>query len=627
MWKYGINPPKDAPILTDQDPPTVDAGDENPERGNWTNKTEYMLSLTGYAIGLGNIWRFPYLTYKHGGGAFVIAYFIILVLFGIPLYFLESAIGQFSSQGPVNVWRAVPLLQGVGVGMNFASGLISIYYNVIVSYGLFYLFASFQSPLPWATCQSWSDECCSDTPLVYCNISGAFAANWTQENRTCAPSDKMRLQAQSPSEQYWDRVALQRSSGIEETGPIVWHLALCLLLSSTVTALVLIKGIKSSGKVMYFTSLFPYVALVILLIRGMTLEGARDGIHFFIGAQTNLTKLMEAELWKDAAAQTTFSLGIACGGLVTLASYGKFHNNMFIDSVAICFVNHATSILAGFAIFSVLGHMSHSYQVPIGEVVKDGFGLAFIVYAEALTKLPISSLWSILFFFMLFTVGLDTQFANIEVVSTTIFDAFPKYKRAYISVGCSIINFLLGLPLVTTAGIYWVTLMDDFISTWVILILAVMEIISFCYIYDLNRLIEDIEMMLGKKSFWFWLWWRACWFVISPCILLGILAWSLKSSEPHNYGGVKLSAWAVALGWCLPALALIWIPIIAVYKLSRAEGNLWKRLKSTCSPSEDWCPFLDIHRGERYSKERCQKKREQKAADHEQMPMPVFSGL
>ncbi|XP_019714511.1 sodium- and chloride-dependent neutral and basic amino acid transporter B(0+)-like, partial [Hippocampus comes] len=122
---------------------------------------------------------------------------------------------------------------------------------------------------------------------------------------------------------------------------------------------------------------------------------------------------------------------------------------MFIDSVAICFVNHATSILAGFAIFSVLGHMSHSYQVPIGEVVKDGFGLAFIVYAEALTKLPISSLWSILFFFMLFTVGLDTQFANIEVVSTTIFDAFPKYKRAYISVGCSIINFLLGLPLVT----------------------------------------------------------------------------------------------------------------------------------------------------------------------------------
>ncbi|XP_077385748.1 sodium- and chloride-dependent neutral and basic amino acid transporter B(0+) [Festucalex cinctus] len=626
MGKTGIDTPKDEPILTDQDPPEAEAGDENPERGNWTNKTEYMLSLTGYAIGLGNVWRFPYLAYKHGGGAFVIAYFIMLALFGIPLYFLESAIGQFSSQGPVNVWRAVPLLQGVGVGMIIVASLIAIYYNVIVSYGLFYLFSSFQSPVPWYTCQSWGDNNCSDTSLVYCNSSGALVANSTLDNTTCASSDQIKLRAQSPSEQYWDHVALQRSGSIEETGSIVWHLALCLLLNSILVGAALIKGIKSSGKVMYFTSVFPYVVLVILLIRGATLEGAKYGIDFYIGAQSNLTKLAEAEVWKDAATQTAFSLSIACGGLVTLASYGKFHNNMFIDSVTICIISHAMSILAGFAIFSILGHMSYIYQVPIGEVVKDGFGLAFIAYAEALTKLPVSTLWSILFFFMIFIIGLDSQFALIEVVSTSIADAFPKSKRRYLSGGCSCVCFLLGLPLVTKAGIYWLTLMDACIGNWVLIILALMEIIGFCYVYGMSRLIEDIEMMLGKKSFWFWLWWRACWSVISPCILLAILVWSLKSEKLPNYGGGNLPAWAEALGWGISALPLIWILIIAVYKLGRAEGNLWKRLKSLCAPSEEWRPFLDIHRGERYSEKGCQK-RKQKAADSEQMSMPVFTGL
>ncbi|XP_061148080.1 sodium- and chloride-dependent neutral and basic amino acid transporter B(0+)-like [Syngnathus typhle] len=626
MWKSNINPPKDAPILTDQDPPAVDGGDENPERGNWANKTEYILSLIGYTIGLGNIWRFPYLTYKHGGGAFLIAYLTMLVLFGTPLYFLEAAVGQFSSQGAVNVWRAVPLLQGVGIGMIILTGLMSIYYNVIVSYGIFYLFASFQSPLPWHVCQSSADTNCSDASLVHCNTSSALAANWTQDNRTCTPSDKITLGAQSASEQYWNRVALRRSSNIEETGPIVWHLALCLLLSSILVAAVLIKGIKSSGKVMYFTSLFPYVALVILLIRGATLEGARDGIDFYIGANSNLTKLTEAEVWKDAATQTAFSLSIASGGLITLASYGKFHNNMFIDSMAISFINHATSILAGFSIFSILGHMSYIYQVPIDEVVNDGFGLAFITYAEALTKLPISTFWSIIFFFMIFVIGLDSQFTNLEVVSTSITDAFPKSKRAYVSFGCSCIVFLLGLPLVTEAGIYWVSLMDAFIANWVLLVLALMELIGFIYIYGMNRLIEDLEMMIGKKSVWFWLWWKACWFVISPCILLAILVWSLKSFEAPNYGGVKLPTWAVALGWCLAALPLVCILITAVYKLSRAEGNLWKRIKSLCYPSEEWHPFLDIHRGERYSEEN-RRKKASKATDGEQMSMAVFSSM
>ncbi|TNN42829.1 Sodium- and chloride-dependent neutral and basic amino acid transporter B(0+) [Liparis tanakae] len=229
---------------------------------------------------------------------------------------------------------------GVGVAMVMLTVIVSIYYNVIIAYSLYYMFASFQSPLPWSSCLSQADNNCSNTPIVYCNVSGALVANWTQENSTCPSSNMMTVPVQSPSEQYWDHVVLQRSSGLDETGPVVWHLALCLLLSSIIVAAALIRGIKSSGKVVYFTATFPYVVILILLIRG-------------------------------------------------------------------------TSVLAGFAIFSILGHMAHIYKMPVGEVVKEGFGLAFIAYPDALSKLPISPLWSILFFFMLLTVGLDSQFAGI----------------------------------------------------------------------------------------------------------------------------------------------------------------------------------------------------------------------
>ncbi|KAF7208468.1 solute carrier family 6 member 14 [Nothobranchius furzeri] len=599
-------------FLNNQDP---HVGDENAERGNWSRKRDYILSMIGYAVGLGNIWRFPYLAYKNGGGAFLIPYFTMLVVAGIPLFFLESAFGQFCSQGPINVWRAVPLLQGVGVGMVMVTLIVSIYYNVIIAYSLYYMFASMQFPLPWSSCLSWADGNCSDTPMAYCNVSGVVMANWTQDNNTCPSSNIVIVPVQSPSEQYWDHVALQRSSGLDETGPVVWHLALCLLLSSILVAGALIKGIKSSGKVVYFTATFPYLVILILLIRGVTLEGAKDGIEFYIGTQSNLTKLTEAQVWKDAATQTFYSLSIGWGGLMTLASYNNFHNNVFKDSFVVTLTNAGTSVLAGFAIFSILGHMAHVYKMPVGEVVKEGFGLAFIAYPGALSKLPISPLWSILFFFMLLTVGLDSQFAGIEVLTTCLLDAFPKTfktKRALLTITTGSILYLLGLPCVTRAGIYWVTLIDQFVASWVLLFLVLLEIIGVSYIYGGNRFIKDIEMMLGNKSSMFWLWWRACWFFISPCIILVILGWSMATFVPPTYEKVEYPDWGLALGWCMVTFVLIWIPVIAVYQLIKVKGNPWKRLKSLCSPSEDWHPYLDLHRGQRYSQERCHRKKNHK---------------
>ncbi|XP_069571836.1 sodium- and chloride-dependent neutral and basic amino acid transporter B(0+) [Brachyistius frenatus] len=592
------------PSVVKQDP-HVDNGDENPERGNWASKREYILSMVGYAVGLGNIWRFPYLAYKNGGGAFLIPYFTMLVLAGIPLFFMESALGQFCSQGPVNAWRAVPLLQGVGVAMVMVTLIVSIYYNVIIAYSLYYMFASMQSPLPWSSCFSWADTNCSSMPI----------ANWTQGNNTCSSNNTIKVAVQSPSEQYWDRVALQRSGGLDEAGPVVWHLALCLLLSSTIVAAALLRGIKSSGKVVYFTATFPYVVILILLIRGVTLEGAKDGIEFYIGSQSNLTKLTEAQVWKDAATQTFYSLSIGWGGLMTLASYNNFNNNVFKDSFVVTLTNAGTSVFAGFAIFSILGHMAHVYKIPVEEVVKEGFGLAFIAYPDALSKLPISPLWSILFFFMLLMVGLDSQFAGIEVLTTCLLDAFPKIfksKRALLTIAISCILYLLGLPCVTRAGIYWVTLMDQFVASWVLLVLALLEVAAVAYIYGGNRFIKDIEMMLGNKSSAFWLWWRACWFFFSPCIIALILGWSLVTFVPPTYGKVPYPDWGIALGWCMVAFILIWIPVVAVFNMIKAKGNPWKRLKSLCSPAEEWHPYLDVHRGERYSEECCHRRKSHK---------------
>ncbi|KAF7660662.1 hypothetical protein LDENG_00276980 [Lucifuga dentata] len=607
MRKYSLSRFKD---LIFRNPAVVqedlheDVGDENPERGNWNSKTEYILSMIGYAVGLGNIWRFPYLTYKNGGGAFLIPYFLMLVVCGIPLFFLESCFGQFCSQGPINTWRMVPLLQGVGIAMVMVTATVSIYYNVIIAYSLYYLFASFQFPLPWSSCLNWADSNCSITPIETCNVTGVLVANWTQENSTCPTSNIITVPAQSPSEEYWNHVALQRSTGLDDTGPVVWHLALCLLLCFILVAAALIKGIKSSGKVVYFTATFPYVVILILLIRGVTLEGARDGIEFYTGSQSNLTKLTEAEVWKDAAIQTFYSLSIGFGGVTTLASYNNFHNNMLHDTVIVTLVNAGTSVFAGFAIFSILGHMAYFYGKPVGEVAQEGFGLVFIVYPAALTKLPISPLWSILFFLMIFIVGLDSEFTLIEVLTTSLIDAFPqtlKFKRALITVLACVILFFLGLPCVTRAGIYWVILMDQFVASWPLLILALLETTGICYIYGGNHFIEDTEMMIGKKSFCFWLWWRACWFFISPFICLVVLVWSLMTFVSPTYGTVQYPVWGLALGWCMVAFSLLWIPVIAVYKLMRAEGSLWKRLKSVLSPSGEWHPYLDMHRGERYS--------------------------
>ncbi|OCT67680.1 hypothetical protein XELAEV_18038981mg [Xenopus laevis] len=587
----------------------VENTDENKERGNWSSKSEYLLSMVGYAVGLGNVWRFPYLTFQHGGGAFLIPYIIMLAFAGLPLFFLECSLGQFSSSGPVAMWKVLPIFEGVGITMVLISTLVTIYYNVIIAYSLYYLFASFTSVLPWSECFEWADEKCSKTPKVLCNVTlghdiEMVNLTWVKANNyTCIANSTLYLETELPSKQYWDKVALRRSGGLHETGDVVWYLALCLLLAWIIIGAALFKGIKSSGKVVYFTAIFPYVVLLILLIRGATLEGAYDGISFYIGTQSDISKLSNSDVWKDAATQIFFSLSTAWGGLVALSSYNKFHNNCYADAIMVCVTNCLTSVFAGFAIFSILGHMAFKAEKEVKDVVDSGFALAFIAYPEALSQLPVAPLWSILFFFMLLTLGLDSQFASVETITTTIHDAYPKVMkkmRGIITVAACVMFFFLGILCVTQSGIYWVDLIDYFCAGWGILIAAILELIGICWIYGGNRFIEDIEMMIGKKHWVFWLWWRLCWFFITPLLLTVIFIWSLVTFDTPKHGNVAYPSWGVALGWCMIIFCIIWIPILAVVKIIKAEGTLWERFLKICAPTPEWGPALEQHRLGRY---------------------------
>ena len=135
-----------------------------PERGQWSNQLEFILSTVGYAVGLGNVWRFPYLAYVNGGGSFLIPYTIMLLFAGLPLFFMELALGQYSGQGPTRVYgRIAPAFKGLGFAMVVATAFVGVYYNVIMAWTLFYMFSGFQAELPWANCTELNSPNCGYT--------------------------------------------------------------------------------------------------------------------------------------------------------------------------------------------------------------------------------------------------------------------------------------------------------------------------------------------------------------------------------------------------------------------------------------------------------------------------------
>uniref|UniRef100_A0A182WHF4 Transporter n=1 Tax=Anopheles minimus TaxID=112268 RepID=A0A182WHF4_9DIPT len=550
--------------------------DTKETRGHWASKTEFILSCIGYAIGLGNVWRFPYLCYRNGGGAFLVPYLLMLVLCGIPLFFLETCLGQFSGTGCITVFKIVPLLKGAGIAIVVINFICTAYYNAIISYPLLFLWRSLQAHLPWETCgNAWNTARCLE-------LRGAQQVELFLNNSALTAGDRYR----TPADEFFHNEILHISDGIDHMGGIVWPLLVCDVFAWIVIFGCIAKGVQSVGKVVYFTATFPFVILAVLLVRGVTLPGAMEGIKFYIMPQWD--QLLNLRVWADAAIQIFFSLGPGWGGIVNMASYNHFKNNTKMDSIIIPIVNCGTSILAGLVVFSVLGYFSHQTGLPVATAATGGPGLAFITYPEAISMLPLSPLWACLFFSMLFFLGVDSMFVQIEAIISSMLDVFPVLRsmKLLITAGICFLFFLLSLACVTRGGMYLVQLLDWYSASISVILVCIVEVIAVGWIYGCDKFVRDVEFMIDRKVERFWI---ISWKFITPIVLSFIFITTIVYNTEVSYNGLAYPRWAIGLGWASCLVSMLCIPGFAIYKLLSTKGSLMKRLSSQLKP-QDWGP-------------------------------------
>lgn len=329
------------------------------------------------------------------------------------------------------------------------------------------------------------------------------------------------------------------STGLGDVNSISWKLVLCLLGSWTLVFLSVSRSISSLGKVAYFTALFPYVILAILLVVSVLQDGAIDGIIFFIKPDFN--KLLDPIVWYRAVEQSFFSLAVCFGSLVMYSSYNNFSNNVYRDAIIISVMDTCTSIIAGIVIFAVLGTMAKENNEPIDKVVKGGMGLAFIAYPEGLSKIKfLPQLWSVLFFVMLFVLGIGSSVAMIETVITCVKDEFAKLQKnkTLTSLGFCVVFFLFGLPLTTDvctgvfswvisfwinlqfslqAGSYIMQLLDNYGAGTAGFLYGVMEVTGIAWVYGINNFSTDIHFMMGSPISWIL---KITWVFLTPVFLV-----------------------------------------------------------------------------------------------------------
>ncbi|XP_065366659.1 sodium-dependent nutrient amino acid transporter 1 [Calliphora vicina] len=538
----------------------------------WGNDIEFLFSCISLSVGLGNIWRFPYIAFQNGGGAFVIPYLIVLLIIGRPVYYLEILLGQFSGRGCIKAFDMAPVLKGVAAGQVLATGASITYYSSIMALTLRFLIASFSKVLPWSYCrQEWGAICLE---------------NDSMENNTTDTLNKM-----SPAELYFQNEILQEYSNINNgIGLPNWELVGCLALSWCIIGAVLIKGIKSSGKAAYFLGVFPYVVLIILLVRAVTLPGALQGIIYFFKPQWQ--ELLNPLVWYAAVTQVFFSLAICFGTLITYASYNNFNRNVYNDIVIITTMDSCSSIIAGCITFGILGNLAfQTGNTDIAKVVKGGAGLAFISYPDAIAKFEfIPQAFAVLFFLMLFVLGIGSTVGMGSCIIRVLRDQFVNSSNWPLALGLTVVGFAISIVYMCPGGQFILNLVDFYGVSFTALILAIAELLAVSWVYGIKRFCEDIKFMVGLKT---GLYWRLCWGIITPGLMLSVLIYTLADLKPLTYKNVDYPNIAHVFGWCLSALGLLQIPGWALYQLLRQAKQLSFKQKvlALFKPSSGWGPL------------------------------------
>ncbi|CAD7696852.1 unnamed protein product [Ostreobium quekettii] len=432
------------------------------QRARWGSRLAFVLACVGSAIGLGNVWRFPWLSYKFGGGVFLVPYFLALLLLGLPLLVLELGVGRLFQAGDVEAFgRISPRLRGVGLISVLGSFFTVTYYVNIIAWSLVYFAGSFEDPMPWAGDPDKSKAC---------QESSAFV-----EARDFLFNEVLR----AADDDQLDAGKSHVISGSVYAGLVVTWVVIFFTLAF---------GVKGVSRVVAVTVPLPFLLLVVMLVYNATLEGARNGIDAYIG-NWDFSDLGQKLIWPQAASQIFFSNGVGFGILTAYGSFTAEDSDLVADSTIIALSNSGVSILAGFVVYAIVGNVAHEYNCPNVDTVADSSGptLAFVTYPAGMLSFPdgVSNLMSTIFFLTLFTLGIDSAFALVESLTTVLRDTarFRNTNPAHVTAYTCFVGFLISTLYSTDVGLALLDSVDHMLLTYLFLIIGLIKAVAISWIH------------------------------------------------------------------------------------------------------------------------------------------------
>ena len=486
-------------------------------RGQWGTRAGFILAAIGSAVGLGNIWRFPYMVAANGGGAFMIVYLIAMFTAGIPIMVLEFSMGHKTHKSAPGAFKFLnPSWEWLGWLQVFTCFGIVIYYSVIIGWSLAYGLFSLQG-LKWGT-----------------DTAGFFF------NEYLKISEGFKLGGFNP------QVAIPLI--------IVWVIILISVIGGVK------DGIEKANKI--FMPLL-FILILIILIRGLTLEGAMAGLDYMF--KPDFSKILNPNVWIAAYGQVFYSMSIAFGIMLTYSSYlsddSDISNNAFMTG----FADTGFSLLAGITVFTIIGYMAGA-QTPKKEVAEvagsGGIGLAFIVFPAAINSLPsLNGIFGTVFFLVLAFAGLTSAISLTEVVVSSFIDKF-HYNRKKVTIVIIIIQGLISMVYATGGGLYILDIVDHFINNYNIVISGLIEVVLIAWVYKL----KDFKDLINRVSeFRVGIWWDFCLKFLTPVFLAVFLALKIIEDFKVPYENYPQAA-LVGLGWSMPIIAFIVGIILAKLK-------------------------------------------------------------
>lgn len=479
-------------------------------RERWGSPLGFVLAAVGSAIGLGNIWRFSYMAYDNGGGAFLIPYLVALLTAGIPLMILEFGLGhEHIGSAPLAFAKLSRRWEWLGWwAVTFVTFGIVLYYTVIISWCLNYLI--------YATTLAWGND-----------PNGFFF------------------------EQF-----LGKSTGPGEVGtlrlPILIGLAVIWFLNWLIVNRGVQRGIELANKI-FMPILFLLTA--VLVFWSLTLEGAGTGLRAYLTPDFEV--LTRPKVWIDAYSQIFFTLSLGFGIMIAYASYLPPRANLTRHAFVTSLVNCGFSIFAGFAVFSLLGYMALQLEKPIGEVVSQSIGLAFVAYPKALSLLPGGSVFGVLFFSSLVVAGLSSSVSILEAFTSAVVDKFG-WNRKQVVTTVSVLGFLGGLIFTSQGGLFWLDIVDHFLTHFGLVVVGLLEAFLVAWLFPIESLRRHINAVSDLKV---GTWWSLLIKYFVPLILLGILVGDIFGEIRNPYEGYSWSAlFLIGINWLIFTLLIaLWL--------------------------------------------------------------------